>query len=502
MKTVIGIDNGTQSTKVIFYDYENRQIVAEESSPHELITLSPEGKDDGTREQKAGWWIEALKSCFSRIPEEIRRSAIGIGVSGQQHGFVPVDNDGEVLASVKLWCDTSTQAECEAITAGYGGGDKLLKDVGNLVLPGYTAGKILWFKNHHPEAYAKMAKILLPHDYLNFYLTGNFTMEPGDASGTGLLNIREGKWEAKLLEILDPDRDLSACLPRLVKPGDTAGRVSAETASELGIPEGIPVSSGGGDNMMGAIGTGTVKDGFLTMSLGTSGTIYGYSDTPVVDPEGNLAAFMSSSGGWLPLLCTMNCTVASELMRDLFKRDVKQLNELAEKSPEGSGGIITLPFFNGERTPNLPNGKGCIMGMTGSNVSEENILRSAMESAIMGMKLGLDSFRKQGFRPKEVRLIGGGAKSPLWRQIAADVLDLPVKVPVIEEAAAMGGALQALWVLEKQEGSDEDISRLADMHVKLDESKTSLPRKKEVELYGEIYREYSRYVEALSGLFK
>ena len=502
MKTVIGIDNGTQSTKVIFYDYENMKIVAEASASHDLVTKSAEGKDDGTREQEASWWIEALEKCFSEIPEEIRKTAKAAGVSGQQHGFVPVDAEGKVLHRVKLWCDTATAAECREITEKFGGENKLLKEVGNLVLPGYTAGKILWLKKNRPEEYAKMVKILLPHDYLNYYLTGEYTMEPGDASGTALLNIKEGRWEAALLEVMDPERDLSACLPKLIKPGDPAGGIRKEAALKFGIPEGIPVSSGGGDNMMGAVGTGTVKDGFLTMSLGTSGTIYGYSDSPVIDPEGNLAAFFSSTGGWLPLLCTMNCTVASELMRELFDRDLDELNRLAGKSPIGSEGIITLPFFNGERTPNLPNGRGCLVGMTGSNVREENILRSAMESAILGMKLGLNSFRKLGFKPREVRLIGGGSKSPLWRQISADVLDLPVKVPVIEEAAAFGGALQALWTLEKTEGKDGDISGIIDTHVKLKESDTCLPDPESVKKYAALYDDYNRYVEALSGLFK
>lgn len=502
MKTVVGIDNGTQSTKVVFYDYENKKIAAEASSPHDLITLSPEGKDDGTREQRAEWWIQALKDCFSQIPEEIRKTAQALGVSGQQHGFIPLDGEGNVLREVKLWCDTSTAGECDEITAAYGGRDKLLSKVGNLVLPGYTAPKILWFRKHHPELYKKMKMILLPHDYLNWYLTGEYTMEPGDASGTALLNIRERRWDGELLRILDPQRDLSACLPRLISAGDIAGRVTAKAAEALGIPSGIPVSCGGGDNMMGAVGTGTTRDGVLTMSLGTSGTIYGYSDKPVIDPEGNLAAFCSSSGGWLPLLCTMNCTVASELMRDLFMRDVAALNSLAESAPAGSEGIITLPFFNGERTPNFPRGKGCIVGMNGSNVKEENILRSAMESAILGMKLGLDSFRKLGFEAREVRLIGGGAKSPLWRQITANVLNLPVKVPKIGEAAALGGALQALWTLESVQGGSRDINALIDGHVSLEEEKTCLPQTDQVKIYDQVYARYSEYVNALSGLFQ
>ena len=496
MKTIIGIDNGTQSTKVVFYDFENRKIVAYASAPHELIS-----RDDGSREQKAEWWIKALQSCFDQIDPEIRKTALAAGVSGQQHGFVPVDEKGHVLRDVKLWCDTSTAGECRELTEAFGGSDKLLKDTGNLVLPGYTASKILWFKKNNPEEYARMAHILLPHDYLNYYLTGEYTMEYGDASGTALLDVKTRSWHEPLVKALDPERDLMSCLPRLIEPWEPAGTVLPEIAAGLGIPEGIPVSSGGGDNMMGAVGTGTTRDGVLTMSLGTSGTLYGYSDSPIVDPDGNLAAFCSSTGGWLPLLCTMNCTVATELMRQLFEYGVKEFDQLASSAPAGAEGILTLPFFNGERTPNFPNGKGCIVGMTATNVKKENIFRSAMESAILGMKLGLDSFQKLGFKAREVRLIGGGANSAVWRQITADILNLPVVVPVTAEAAALGGALQALWCLERSEGRSTDINKLIEQHVELATDKGCVPDPENVKAYEEVYSDYSRYVDALSGLF-
>ncbi len=497
MKTVIGIDNGTQSTKVVFYDFENKKIAASASASHELIS-----RDDGSREQKAEWWISALQSCFDQIDPEIRKTALAAGVSGQQHGFVPVDKDGNVLRDVKLWCDTSTAPECTELTDTFGGRDKLLNETGNLVLPGYTASKILWFKKNNPEEYARMAHILLPHDYLNYYLTGEYTMEYGDASGTALLDVKTRTWHAPLVRALDPDRDLMSCLPRLIEPWEAAGKVRKEIASRLGIPAGIPVSSGGGDNMMGAVGTGTTRDGILTMSLGTSGTLYGYSDSPIIDPDGNLAAFCSSTGGWLPLLCTMNCTVATELMRQLFEYGVKEFDRLADSAPAGAEGILTLPFFNGERTPNFPNGKGCIAGMTASNVKKENIFRSAMESAILGMKLGLDSFQKLGFKAREVRLIGGGANSSVWRQITADILNLPVVIPVTAEAAALGGALQSLWCLEKAAGrSADDINDLINEHVGLAEDKGCVPNPENVGIYEKVYAGYSRYVDALSGLF-
>ncbi len=497
MKTVIGIDNGTQSTKVIFYDFESKTIVASASAAHKLIS-----SNDGTSEQKAEWWIEALENSFSKIDPSIKKTAIAVGVSGQQHGFVPLDKDGNVLYNVKLWCDTSTEDECNEIEDSYGNGENLLSEVGNRILPGYTASKILWLKKNHPNLYKKMKHILLPHDYINFYLTGKYSMEYGDASGTGLLNIHNRKWDKDVINALDSERNLTECLPSLIEAHESAGTVSSEASSIFGIPEGIIVSSGGGDNMMGAIGTGATDIGVITMSLGTSGTIYGYSDKPVIDNNGNLAAFCSSNGGYLPLLCTMNCTVATEQIRSLFDLGVKEFDEIAAKAPAGSGGVITLPFFTGERTPNLPNGKGCIVGMDMTNTNKENIFRSSMESAIFGIRLGLESFRNLGFKVKEVRLIGGGANSSVWRQIASDILNLPVVVPVQEEAAALGAAIQALWAKDNEEKKVSDINYLIKEHVSLNSNKSCIPDPESVKIYNEVYKTYNKYVEALTGIFK
>jgi xylulokinase len=258
--------------------------------------------------------------------------------------------------------------------------------------------------------------------------------------------------------------------------------------------------------MMSAIGTGTVRDGFLTMSLGTSGTLFGFSKKPVIDPSGNLAAFCSSSGGWLPLLCTMNCTVASEEFRGLFGLDVKAFDAEAAKAPIGADGVVMLPFFNGERTPNLPNGRASVNGITAANFKRENLARAALESAIFGMRIGLEGFNTLGFKAKEIRLTGGGSKSPLWQSIAANVMNLPVRVPSGGEAAAMGGAIQALWCLlrksSKKSGDKKpSIEDLADEHVVLQEG-TLKPDKKDAAAYDKAYAEYSRYLGAVSPLYK
>ena len=501
MKTVCGIDLGTQSCKIVVYDYDKKKIIAQSSAPVDIIA-----QNDGTREQKAEWYDAVVKACFDKIDKNIKKDIAAIGVSGQQHGFVPLDEKGKPVYNVKLWCDTSTDAECEELTKAAGGEKKLIEKAGLPMRPGYTAPKVLWLKKHKPAAFAKLRHILLPHNYINFLLTGEYWAEYGDASGTALFDVRNRKWSSEICKYISPD--VEKYLPQLTTSEKTAGKVSKAAADLYGISEGTLVSSGGGDNMMAAIGTGAVRDGFLTMSLGTSGTLFGFSDKAVIDPTGNLAAFCSSSNGWMPLLCTMNCTVASEEMRKLMALDVKEFDAQAGKAPIGADGIVILPFFNGERTPNLPNGRASINGITAANFKKENLARAALESSIFGMRIGLDGFLKLGFKPKEIHLTGGGSKSPLWQSIAANVMNLPIRIPVGSEAAAMGGAIQALWCLETSEnaakppaqGKKTSIETLAEKHVAL--GTTIRPDKKSAEKYNEAYAVYSKYLGALSPLYK
>ena len=509
MQTVCGIDLGTQSCKLIVYDFEKKSIVAQAQSPIDIIA-----ENDGTREQKTEWYDAALKACFDKIDKDVKKTITAIGVSGQQHGFVALDEKGKPVYNVKLWCDTSTAAECEELTKMAGGEKKLISKTGLPMRPGYTAPKVQWLKNHKPKAFARLRHVILPHNYINFLLTGVFSAEYGDASGTALFDVRKRKWSSDVCRYIHPD--LEKWLPPLISSGDSSGSVSKDAASLYGIPEGALVSSGGGDNMMSAIGTGTVRDGFLTMSLGTSGTLFGFSEKPVIDPNGNLAAFCSSTGGWLPLLCTMNCTVASEEFRSLFGLDLKTFDAEAAKAPPGSEGIVVFPFFNGERTPNLPNGRASINGITAANFKRENLIRAALESAIFGMRIGLELFNSLGFKAKEIRLTGGGSKSAVWQNITANVMNLPLRIPSNSESAAMGGAIQALWCLHNQtKKTSTSIEAITNEHIVLGspaepkgrgsppEAGTIIkPDKKLVAAYDKAYVTYSRYLGALSPLYK
>ena len=495
MQTVVGIDLGTQSLKVLFYDFSRREVVACESAELDLYQ-----NDDGTAVQQAHWWLNAMQEALGKVETGVLESAVAVGVSGQQHGFVPLGKTGEVLAPVKLWCDTSSAAECDEIMEVFGGTQQCLDEVGNLILPGYTASKIRWLKKSGDGLYQQMDCILLPHDYLNFYLTGERCMEAGDASGTGFLDIRDRCWSRKMLSAIDPDRDLTACLPPLRTNLDVIGYIRPEVAGRTGLPPGIPVSTGGGDNMMAAIGTGNVAPGKVTMSLGTSGTVYAYSDHPVIDPRGEIAAFCSSSGGWLPLMCTMNCTVTTELMRGLLNADLQEFETQISSSAKGAEGVITLPFFNGERTPNLPRAKACIVGLDSHNTRPENLFRSAVEGATFALRNGVDRLCDLGIEASEILLTGGGAGSPTWRQVVADVCGTPVTVLEQDEGASYGAALQALCALDG--GGKGDLRLLAEEHLSRNEPLCCEPKKSSVNFYHEAYQDYQESVRAITPLYR
>jgi xylulokinase len=497
MNTVLGIDLGTQSLKVVFYDYERREVAAAAAAPLDVLR-----DGSGRAEQEAVWWLDALRKALGQVPADVRASARAVGVSGQQHGFVPVSAAGDVLAPVKLWCDTATQEEVDEITAACGGRERCIELAGNPVLTGYTAPKIRWLRKHHPNRYREMAQIMLPHDYLNFVLTGVAAMEHGDASGTALLDVRSRRWSRALLQAVDPERDLADCLPPLVDAGSVIGTVTEAAAQRFGLPAGIPVAPGGGDNMMAAIGTGNVSAGKLTMSLGTSGTLFAYADSPVVDDAGNIAAFCSSTGGWLPLLCTMNCTLATELMKQPLDVSTAAFDAIIAEVEPGSDGLILLPFFTGERTPNLPNATATLLGMTAQNCSRGHILRATAEGATYAIRFGLDELRRLGIEATEIILTGGGAKSAAWRQIVADVCGLPVTLPAQDEGASFGAALQALWVLQRLDDRALDIAAITDTHVATRPELGAAPDPAHARSYARAYAGYRRALEQLTPLFE
>ena len=496
MSIYIGIDSGTQSTKAVALDLDTGKVVAEARAPHRLIPGLPVGH----MEQNPAEWVAALDTTIGAVASQIDRTRVkGIGVSGQQHGFVPLDKNGEVIRPAKLWCDTSTLAECEILTKKLGGEKAVIRKAGLAFLPGFTAPKILWLKRHEPKNYRKLRHVLLPHDYLNYYLTGQYFMEYGDASGTALMNVRTRKWSKPVIDAIDPK--LADYLPPLGSSDAVVGTLTEETAAKYGFSSDVIVSAGGGDNMMGAIGTGNVKPGVVTASFGTSGTIYAHAEKPVVDPRGEIAAFCGSTGGWMPLLCTMNVTTVTEQVRALFNYDHVALADAVAATDVGSNGLVMLPYLEGERTPNVPAGSGVYLGLNQNTLKPGQLARSAMEGVTMGMNYGLQRLAELGVRPKEIRATGGGAKSPIWRQIMADVFNVPVVAMVEDEGAALGGAIQAAWAQARQKRKTARIATLTDRLVAKDESTRVKPNKQRAARYAKMQAVQNRLSEALRDVF-
>ncbi len=499
MRTLlIGIDSGTQSTKAVVVDANSGRLLGASAGKYDLLPNLP----PGAKEQHPHTWRDATAQAIQAALKQAKAKPAevkAIGVSGQQHGFVPLDQAGEVIRPAKLWCDTTTAAECEEIMAKLGGVKGTIKKQGLAVLPGFTASKILWLKKHEPKQFERLATVLLPHDYLNYWLTGEKVMEYGDASGTALLDVRKRKWCVDTLKAIDAG--LAEKMPRLIPSDQPAGRLAATTAKELGLTTDVLVSAGGGDNMMGAIGTGNTRAGTVTASFGTSGTIYACADQPVVDPVGEIAAFCDSTNHWLPLLCTMNVTVATEMVRNDFAWDFKQFEATVAKTPAGANGLMLLPYLEGERTPNVPEGTGVYLGVTPRTFEAGSFARAAMEGVTLGMNYGLRRLADLGLRATQIRATGGGANSKVWRQIMADVFNAQVVTLKVGEGAAYGAALQALWCWRLQQGEKVGIAEITDQFVKLNSAETAEPDAKRVAVYQELQALHDETSQALRGVF-
>lgn len=484
----LGIDSGTQSSKVIVLDFESGRIVAHAKREYELIPGLPAGH----LEQHPQDWIDAIHGCITECLEKLgadRAKVIGIGVSGQQHGLVVLDANDEVVRPAKLWCDTSTVDQCAQIAHEFGGQPGCIALAGNAMLPGYTLPKVLWLKQHEPENFARVTSILLPHDYINFWLTGVKRMEYGDASGTAVLDVRNRTWCRELADFVDPR--VLGMLPEVGSSNAVHGLLRPELARQWGLGDDVIISAGGGDNMMGAIGTGNVKPGVITASFGTSGTLYGVADAPVVDGQAEVAAFCDSTDQWLPLVCTMNVTVVTEQVRDMFGWSIPQLEQAVAGAPAGAEGLTFLPYLNGERTPNLPNGTGVLHGLRTTNMTPSNLARAAVEGATLGLAYGLKRFRELGLSPSEIRLTGGGSQSQVWRQIAASIFNAEVVTLSTAEGAALGAAIQAAFARLKEQGRVTRYEELTDRLVTLDESTRCRPDPLSVSLYAEMLEKFS-----------
>jgi xylulokinase len=494
MMYAIGIDSGTQGTKALIIDFKGK-VRGRGHAPHRSVpNLKP-----GESEQDPQVWVEAAQKALAAALGESKvnpKKIVSLGVSGQQHGFVPLDKKGRPVRPAKLWNDTSTVAETEWLLDKLGGKKSYIRKLGINLAVGFTASKILWLKRHEAKSFERTTTVLLPHNFLNFWLTGKAAI--GDASGTGLMDIRRRVWHSETIAAVD--RALEHMLPPLRHPVEPLGHIKKQVASKYGMGR-VLVSSGGGDNMMGAIGTGNVRPGVCTASLGTSGTIYSYFPEPFVDPEGEIAAFCDSSGGWLPLLCTMNVTNTTELFKSMHGLSNQELDTLSSRAPAGADGLVFLPFIDGERVPVLPTSSGVLFGLDKRTFNAGHFARAIMEGTILNLGYGFSRMRSLGLKPAEIRATGGGAKSRLWLQIVADVFKTPVVTLAEQEAAAFGAALQSIWAYENEKGHRSGIVDIVAERVKT--AKTAVePQKKNFLVYDSLQERFNSLWKALDGPFK
>ena len=429
MSIVAGVDSSTQSTKVEIRELASGRVVGSGSAPHP-VTHPPRSEQD-----PAAWWTAFETSLSVAMPPDASLAAIS--VAGQQHGMVVLDASGAVVRDAKLWNDTETAPDAGWLLKQLpGGAADWANACGSVPVASFTITKLSWLHRSEPEHWARLATVLLPHDWMTYRLTGNLVTDRGDASGTGYWSAATGEYCWDLLAIVDGDRDWTTAVPQVLGPLEPAGTW-----------RGAVVGPGTGDNMAAALGLGA-RAGDAVMSFGTSGAVFTSTSAPTTDATGFVAGFADATGGHLPLVCTLNAMKVTDAVARLVGVDNAGLDALALAAPLGAGGLTLLPYLDGERTPNRPTSTGWLTGLR-SDVTREQLARAAVEGVVCGVLDALDALRNETGPLERVVMVGGGARSAAYRQILADLCDLPVVVADAEQAVATGACVQAAAVLEQ-----------------------------------------------------
>ncbi len=451
MAHFLGIDIGTSGTKTLVVS-EAGKILAEAAQGYPLSMPQPLWSEQDPED----WWQATIATVRSAVKKAKLKPADikAIGLSGQMHGSVFLDKNHQVVRPALLWNDQRTSAECAEIEQRAGGRKKLIQLVANPALTGFTAPKILWLRNHEPKNFARTVKVLLPKDDIRRRLTGEYATEVSDASGMLLLDVAKRKWSTKLLEKLELDASL---LAQVYESEEVTGKLTAAAAKELGLTTDCLVVGGAGDCAANAVGTGVVEGGILSNSLGTSGVMFVHSDQMQVDPQGRLHTFCHAvRGKWHMMGVTLSAGgslqwFVEQVCKDLATKSAgkgkadpyKILGDEAEQTPRGSQGLFFLPYLSGERTPHAdPNARGCFVGLTLTH-GRGHLARAIMEGVAYSLRDSLAILAEMKVPVNQIRASGGGAKSPLWRQIQADVFGQEVVTINAEQGPAYGVALLA-----------------------------------------------------------
>ncbi|MGH8957749.1 MAG: xylulokinase [Acidimicrobiia bacterium] len=438
MTLVAGVDCSTQATKVLIVDSDSGSIVAAGRAGHDVTG------SDGTRETDPLQWWAALAEALSQSGRSSEVKSIAVG--GQQHGLVVLDQRGAPLRPAQLWNDTRAAVNARTLVDALGGAEVWAEEIGLVPVASYTVGKWAWLRQHEPAVAKSTAAVLLPHDFLNTRLTGVSTTDRGDASGTGWWSTSRESYSPAVASLSEVRLDLEL-LPRVLKPGEIAGEVTAQASRHTGLQTGTTVAAGTGDNMAAALGLG-LEPGTPVVSLGTSGTAYALSTVRAADPTGTVSGFADATGNFLPLAATLNCTLAVDRIAGWLGLERDSAAERTE--------VIAFPYLDGERTPNLPHSTGMVAGLRHTTDPSE-ILLATYQGAALGLieALELVSQHSSGIDPdRPLLLIGGGARGTTWRRVIGQLSGRELQIPQAEELVALGAAAQAASIItgEKADG--------------------------------------------------
>ncbi|HLM58697.1 MAG TPA: xylulokinase [Pyrinomonadaceae bacterium] len=441
----LGIDVGTGGSRAVVVD-EGGRVVSSATVEHEPFASPRAG---WAEQEPRDWW----RASAAAVREALRRGGVraedvgGVGLSGQMHGSVLLDERDEVLRPALIWCDQRTDEQCRRITERVGEA-RLIELTCNPALTGFTLPKLLWVRENEPGVWSRVRSVLLPKDYVRLRLTGEHAIDVADASGTLLLDVAARRWSAEMLEATELDESL---LPRVYESQEVTGRVSGEGAAETGLLEGTPVVAGAGDQAAGAVGMGIVRPGAVSATIGTSGVVFAATDKPALDPRGRVHTFCHAvPGRWHVMGVTQGAGLSLRWFRDQFgagqddgRDPYERMTEEAASAPAGSGGVLWAPYLMGERTPHLdPHARAALVGLNASHV-RAHVLRAVLEGVAFSLRDTFEIFGEMNVPVGRVRLGGGGARSALWRQIQADVYGRAVETVEAEEGAAYGAALLA-----------------------------------------------------------
>ncbi len=489
----LGIDIGTGGSRALLIDAQGRERAAV-SAPHEDMTML----HPGWAEQRPQDWADAAFTAVRGVLEaaNVKGEDIrGVGLSGQMHGLVILDDKHEVIRPALIWCDQRSQAQVDWINEKVGK-EKVLESTANPVLTGFTLPKLLWVRDHEPENFARVRKMLLPKDYIRYRLTSEFATEVSDASGTALFDVVKRQWSWDMTDAVGLDR---AILPKSYESSEVTGVISTQAAMETGLRAGTPVVGGGGDQAASAVGNGIVDPGIVSCTLGTSGVVFAHMEQVAYDPHGRVHTFCHAvRDKWHVMGVTQGAGLSLQWFRNQFAPGVPYDTLMAEAviAPAGSQGLIWLPYLMGERTPHLDaTARGGWIGLTASH-RRADMIRSVIEGVSYSQKDALDIVEELGVKVSAVRASGGGARSPIWRQILADVFAKRVATLECQEGSAYGAAILAMV------GTGEFANVPEACRAVIRESESVLPRAEESQLYARGHATYQALYPALKPLFK